>query len=897
MTSATCSDGSPLGNISLSPGEVVTCTFNNTKRSNLVVKKVTDPTGSPQSFAFTATGPSTIAGFGLTDGQSHTSTDVLPGSYTITEADLAKWNLEGVTCDKGSPVADVANQKVTVDVAPGATVTCTFTNTQDAVLIVEKQTLPNGATKQFEFEGDSVFGAGNSALLSDGQQSSVGLPPGSYDVSELATAGWQLTDLVCSDEGDEVGASTTSLGDATASYDLQAGEVVTCVFTNTKEGSIEVRKVTDPADSPETFTFSSDVDGLFSQGSDELGNGDSRKQGGLLPGTYTVNEVTELGWDLTDLTCTGGSFQAATDGGALTGKVDIDLQPGEDIVCTYTNTERGAIVVKKNAIGADEGDSGETFSYTGDAAGSISIPIASDEEIRVDNLVPGTYTSTEGFTTGWSLDSITCDDGESDTPSTTSAATSTASFKVDPGETVVCTFTNVKLELDKTSNPSTTNADPTIVPRASTITYTVTVTNPGTAPVPSSALVDYLPANVSDPFDVTAVQGTWDSYAYDPTGNGTITWMVSLGAHETKIFTYKVTVDDSAPGGGELLNRVTWQDLEDSTLHIVGVPVPTLDKFANPVTTDAAPTLVQPGTRIDYSINVGNTGNFPITDAPVVDTLPNNVTAIASTISDGGVLSGDGKTITWTVTLAPGASKTFTYAVTVNQAAPQGSVLVNTARFQNLTDTTTHVVPTGAMTIVKGVTPVAGNGVVVNFGDTLTYTLTASATGTLDQPNVVVTDYLPGFDPARPTSGKTTYVAGSAKCIGAGTCTVTGPDANHLLTWSLGSMAAGTSRQVTFQVTINDVTGAAGETVAVDILNAGAVKSDRTPLTPSNQVRTPVSKVLPVKVHKPPVVVLPHTGATLPVGPTVGGAIAMLGLGLLLMVAAGRRRTSWLPRR
>jgi hypothetical protein len=83
--------------------------------------------------------------------------------------------------------------------------------------------------------------------------------------------------------------------------------------------------------------------------------------------------------------------------------------------------------------------------------------------------------------------------------------------------------------------------------------------------------------------------------------------------------------------------------------------------------------------------------------------------------------------------------------------------------------------------------------------------------------------------------------------------------------------------------------------VAVDILNAGAVKSDRTPTTPSNQVVTPVSKVLPVKVHKPPVVVLPHTGATLPVGKTVGGAVALLGLGLL-MLAAGRRR-SWLPRR
>ena len=113
----------------------------------------------------------------------------------------------------------------------------------------------------------------------------------------------------------------------------------------------------------------------------------------------------------------------------------------------------------------------------------------------------------------------------------------------------------------------------------------------------------------------------------------------------------------------------------------------------------------------------------------------------------------------------------------------------------------------------------------VEFGDTLTYTLTVSATGNLNQPGVVVSDYVPGYDPARPTSGKTTYVAGSATCVGAGTCTVTQPGADHKISWALGDMAAGTTRQVTFKVVIDEVKGAPGETVAVDILNAGAVQS------------------------------------------------------------------------
>jgi LPXTG-motif cell wall-anchored protein len=120
---------------------------------------------------------------------------------------------------------------------------------------------------------------------------------------------------------------------------------------------------------------------------------------------------------------------------------------------------------------------------------------------------------------------------------------------------------------------------------------------------------------------------------------------------------------------------------------------------------------------------------------------------------------------------------------------------------------------------------------------------------------------------------------------------VTGPGADGLITWSLGEMAAGTTRQVTFQVVIDDVDGEPGETVAVDILNAGAVQSDRVPRTLSNEVVTPVTKVLPVKVSQPPKA-LPKTGSSVQPGPLVATAVTLLGLGLLLMAASRRRRGS-----
>lgn len=208
--------------------------------------------------------------------------------------------------------------------------------------------------------------------------------------------------------------------------------------------------------------------------------------------------------------------------------------------------------------------------------------------------------------------------------------------------------------------------------------------------------------------------------------------------------------------------------------------------------------------------------------------------------------------------------------------------------------TFTNTRKTGALTISKAVTPVAGNGVVVGFGDTLTYTMTVSATGSLGQSGVVVTDYVPGSDPARPGSAAATYKAGSAACIGAGTCTVTGPDAHGLITWQLGDLAAGSSRQVTFQVTVDEVAGDEGETVAVDVLNAAAVRSASVPATPSNEVSTPVTEVLPVKQgHKPPAgqpTKLPHTGAGLPLGAAVGIGGLMLLMGISLM-AVSRPRT------
>ena len=83
--------------------------------------------------------------------------------------------------------------------------------------------------------------------------------PGNYAVSEDTKTGWKLTDLACSDRAQaDADDSNTDLGTRTATFDVQPGEPITCVFTNTKNGEITIEKQTIGGNAEFDFT-SADV--------------------------------------------------------------------------------------------------------------------------------------------------------------------------------------------------------------------------------------------------------------------------------------------------------------------------------------------------------------------------------------------------------------------------------------------------------------------------------------------------------------------------------------------------------------------------------------------------------------------------------------------------------------
>jgi len=156
-----------------------------------------------------------------------------------------------------------------------------------------------------------------------------------------------------------------------------------------------------------TFSFAGDA-GIFSITTS--GGTATTTIENLVPGSYSINEDPALGWTATGNDCTSMSVNA-----------------GETSACTITNAKKGNIVIKKVATGGT-GSFTFTASYNPDGF-SINGGGQNDSGL----LDPGEYAVSENTPDGWTLTSAICSDGSD--PST---------INLDPGETVTCTFTNIK---------------------------------------------------------------------------------------------------------------------------------------------------------------------------------------------------------------------------------------------------------------------------------------------------------------------------------------------------------------------------------------------------------------------------------------------------------------------
>lgn len=363
----------------------------------------------------------------------------------------------------------------------------------------------------------------------------------------------------------------------------------------------------------------------------------------------------------------------------------------------------------------------------------------------------------------------------------------------DPAGIDIANYTTVK-----TSEPEPGSA----VAPGQTVTYTVEVTQEGSAPADAELvddLSDVLDDAVLDEDSITASIG--DATLVD----GLLVWSGTVPVGETATITYAVTVKDAealeVDGDFDLLNVVTSDgcvpadgELPDCTTnHLVGWYE--YSKTSDP----ASGSTVSPGQTVTYTVEVVQRGKAEVPSARVTDDLAqvlDDTTYNGDAAATAGVVVVDGPTLSWTGDLAVDETVTITYSVEV---LPEGDhTLTNAvtapddgrsrcvpAPDENPDCTTTH--PKGWYEFSKTSDPVPGSS--VEEGDTVTYTVTVDQRGAAEIPGASISDDLSQVLDDATYAEDAEATAGEVVVDGAS------------LTWT-GDLAVGDQVIITYSVTV-----------------------------------------------------------------------------------------------
>ncbi|BAJ30373.1 MULTISPECIES: DUF11 domain-containing protein [Kitasatospora] len=338
------------------------------------------------------------------------------------------------------------------------------------------------------------------------------------------------------------------------------------------------------------------------------------------------------------------------------------------------------------------------------------------------------------------------------------------------------------------------------------VTYTVTVTNPGTAPYPAAQLSDDLSRDLDDAVydnDAVVVSSTGGDPGVATYAAPVLSWTGGVAPGETVTLTYSVRVNRPDTGDKELANTVVGPDGSNCQAGSTDPACSTNDDVASLVIdkTSDAKNPVKAGDKVTYTVTVTNEGTADYPNAVLVDSLTGD---LDDAVYDGdaqassGTVSYAAPLLSWHGDVAAGQTVTITYSITVGNPdqgdhrlvnAVSGPIGSNCPPLRSAPQCSTE---NGVAELAITKTSDAEHP--VKAGDKVTYTVTIGNDGAAAYPGAVVTDDLSGdLDDAA--------YGGDAQAS-SGTVSYAAP----VLSWS-GDVPAGGSVTVTYSVTVNSPDG------------------------------------------------------------------------------------------
>ncbi|HFJ9346459.1 TPA: beta strand repeat-containing protein, partial [Bacillus cereus] len=345
------------------------------------------------------------------------------------------------------------------------------------------------------------------------------------------------------------------------------------------------------------------------------------------------------------------------------------------------------------------------------------------------------------------------------------------------------------------------SVDKTFATIGDTISYTITLSNPGNVTSQNIIFTDTLPDGT------TFISGTLtNDSGTQQIGNPSNGIQIgNINPNGTAVITLNVLVTN-IPSINPISNFSSVQ-----FAHVVdpSQPAVTQTNVSNAVSTtinsailttqkSVDKSIISVGDTITYTTTITNTGNTTATNITFTSAIPANTTFIPNSVKINGVQqSGAQPALGVTIpNIAPGETVTVTFQANVLSVPPSSSIMGNDTILYSYTvdpngtpittSTSTNIVTNPVLdamiTMVKSV-----DQTIVTLGDTITYTTILTNNGNTNATNITFTDLIPDG---------TTFIPNSVTINGS---THIELDPNTGIT--IGSIAPNNSISIAFQVT------------------------------------------------------------------------------------------------